>query len=337
MPKIDITATISQRIGITTTIPQEVIWASGNIPVDLNNVFISSLDKEKYLARAYRDGFPRTSCPWIAGIYGAIQVMGGIDALVVVMQGDCSNTHALAETLEDYGLRIIPFAYPYDGDYELLEVEIRHLADSLGAPWDYVLHYYKKLRPARKLAAKLDELTWKDNKATGWENHRWLVETSDFGGDIRNYEKKITTAISEIENRVPLPQKLRLAYVGVPPIFPDIFDEVEKMGARIVFCETQRQFSLPLHDDDDIVAAYTEYTYPQSIFQRIEDIKAEITCRDIHGIIHYVQSFCFRQIEDLLFRRHLDIPILTIEGENNFELDERTRVRLEAFVKMLED
>ena len=34
------------KIGITTTVPIEVIYAAGHVPVDLNNVFVSHPDYE---------------------------------------------------------------------------------------------------------------------------------------------------------------------------------------------------------------------------------------------------------------------------------------------------
>ena len=37
-----------KKIGITTTIPVEVIFASGNTPIDLNNIVVSSSDMEKH-------------------------------------------------------------------------------------------------------------------------------------------------------------------------------------------------------------------------------------------------------------------------------------------------
>ncbi len=324
------------RIGITTTIPQEIILASGSVPVDLNNIFVSSENRESFLARAFRDGYPRTVCPWIAGIYGTILETGSVDLLIAVTQGDCSNTHALAETVEDIGFKVLPFAFPYDKNPELLRAEMEQLAQKLGARWENILKWFEKLRNVRSLCSRIDELTWRENRATGFENHFWLVSSSDFWGDAGAYEKGISRAIADIEARKALREKIRLGYIGVPPIFPDIYDDVEKMGARVVFNETQRQFSLP-YPKNDFVSAYSKYTYPKSVFTRIDDIKREIARRNIHGILHYTQSFCFRQIEDLLFRRHLEIPILTIEGESSFEMDERTRVRLEAFIRMLED
>jgi benzoyl-CoA reductase/2-hydroxyglutaryl-CoA dehydratase subunit BcrC/BadD/HgdB len=67
----------------------------------------------------------------------------------------------------------------------------------------------------------------------------------------------------------------------------------------------------------------------------MRDIRAEIQRRRIDGLIHYVQSFCFRQIEDLVLRSELNLPILTLEGDKPAALDARTRVRLETFIQML--
>ncbi len=102
----------------------------------------------------------------------------------------------------------------------------------------------------------------------------------------------------------------------------------------MVFNEIQRQFSMP-YESSDIVEQYLRYTYPYSIFCRLADIKAEIARRRIDGLIHYVQSFCFRQIQDIILRQEIKIPILTIEGDRPAPLDARTRLRLESFVEML--
>jgi benzoyl-CoA reductase/2-hydroxyglutaryl-CoA dehydratase subunit BcrC/BadD/HgdB len=83
------------------------------------------------------------------------------------------------------------------------------------------------------------------------------------------------------------------------------------------------------------VEQYRAYTYPYGVFFRLKDIQREIERREIKGLIHYVQSFCFRQIEDLIIRTRLKIPVLTLEGDRPGRLDARTRLRLEAFLEML--
>ena len=80
---------------------------------------------------------------------------------------------------------------------------------------------------------------------------------------------------------------------------------------------------------------YLRYTYPYDIFARIDDIQGEIHKRKLDGLIHYVQSFCFRQIEDSLFKKIVQLPILTIEGDQPSPLDSRNRMKIEVFVEML--
>ena len=58
--------------------------------------------------------------------------------------------------------------------------------------------------------------------------------------------------------------------------------------------------------------------------------------RRLAGVIHYVQSFCFRQVEDIILRKYLDVPVLTLESDRSTVIDARTVTRLESFVSMLE-
>jgi len=146
---------------------------------------------------------------------------------------------------------------------------------------------------------------------------------------LANVEKKIR----EVEARAPISTELRLGFVGVPPIIGDLYETIERDGVRIVFSEVQRQFSLP--GGGDIIEAYTRYTYPYGIFARAGDIALEIQRRRIDGIIHYVQAFCFRGIEDIALRRELGVPVLTLQGDLPSRVTETMRLRIEAFVDML--
>jgi len=60
-----------KRIGITTTVPLEVLIAAGYQVIDLNNIFVTSKDYGKYIDIAEREGFPKSLCAFIKGIYGA--------------------------------------------------------------------------------------------------------------------------------------------------------------------------------------------------------------------------------------------------------------------------
>ena len=79
----------------------------------------------------------------------------------------------------------------------------------------------------------------------------------------------------------------------------------------------------------------TAYTYPYDISGRLTDTRLAIKERRLDGLIHYTQTFCHRQIYDMIFREELDIPILTLEGDRPGRLDTRTSLRIETFVEML--
>jgi benzoyl-CoA reductase/2-hydroxyglutaryl-CoA dehydratase subunit BcrC/BadD/HgdB len=324
-----------RKVGFTTTIPSEVVYAAGAIPVDLNNVFITSDTRDDFITTAEKHGYPRNVCGWIKGIYGVIAGTSNIDTVIAVTQGDCSNTHALMETLHLLGIRTIPFSYPYNRDYDTLSREISLLAETLGTTIGEAEHVRESLEPVRKKLDRLDELTWQENRVTGYENHLWLVSSSDFNGNVDNFTEKLELFIHEAERRSPFQERIRLGYIGVPPIIDDLYDVIEENGARVVYNEIQRQFSLPKRNGG-LVDLYLAYTYPYSIFHRLDDIASEVRRRSIHGIIHYVQSFCHRQIQDIVIRKKLDVPVLTIEGELPGNVDERTKIRIQAFIEMID-
>jgi benzoyl-CoA reductase/2-hydroxyglutaryl-CoA dehydratase subunit BcrC/BadD/HgdB len=334
------------KIGLTTTVPVEVIYAAGDTPVDLNNIFISAADAMRRIEEAELAGYPRNVCGWIKGLYSTAILNPEIERIVAVTQGDCSNTHALMETWEVEGKTIIPFAFPYDRDSDMLRLQIGKLMEALGADWDDVRLQKKRLDRARALAWEIDRLTWEENRVSGFENHLYLVSCSDFNGDPEGFACEMEKFIRQVREREPFfnqiesgakrkKREIRLGFIGVPPIFPELYAFLEEHGARVVFNEVQRQFSMPF-DTEDVVEQYLLYTYPYQVFHRIEDIAREAERRRLDGIIHYTQSFCYRQIEDLIIRKKLDYPILTLEGENPTGLDARSKMRLEAFLSMLE-
>ncbi len=321
------------KVAFTTSIPVEVILAAGKVPVDLNNLFISAQRPQTLVESAEEAGYPRNTCGWIKGLYST-SLENDMEAIIAVMQGDCSNTQALMETLQLRGLNIIPFAFPFDRDREMLKAQIKKLMNYFQVNEAQVIKVKSELDKVRRLCSELDLMTWRDNLISGFENHYFLVSSSDFNGNPKQFASQLQSLIEKARQRQPFEEKVRLAYIGVPPIFPDIYDALESMGARVVFNEVQRQFSMPF-DEDDIVDQYLAYTYPYGAFARLKDIEEQVARRNIDGIIHYTQTFCFRQIEDLIYREKLKLPFLTIEGDKPGKVDARTRMRLESFVNML--
>lgn len=326
-----------KKIGLTTTVPIEVIIAAGYTPVDLNNIFITSKDYLKYIDRAEKDGFPKSFCAWIKGIYGAC-MENDITEIVGVIEGDCSNTKALLEVLKLRGVKIHPFSFPQSHTPEDLKKELSKFMDSFNVDEEMAEAVRKKLNVSRMLAKEIDELTYEQGKATGFENHLYQVSLSDFNGDIDATESDMRKAIEEIRKRKPENKSLRLGYIGVPPMTTDIYEFVKDFDASIVYNEVQREFAFPRFEiAANLFEQYHDYTYPYDIDFRIKDLKKQIETRKLDGIIHYTQAFCYRAVEDIVLKEQLDIPILNIEGDKLNTLDARTRLRLEAFLDMLLD
>ena len=319
---------------MTSSIPIEVIYGAGILPVDLNNIFITDENSSDLIARAEEEGFPRNVCAWIKGIFATILQEPEIKTVIAVTQGDCSNMQALMEVLRLWDIETVPFDYPQERSPKAMKAQIGRLLERFGASWESAERAKRRLDAIRRKLIRLDELTWKENKIRGVENHLFLVSSSDFDSNPDAFESKLDAILEDAHKRNPLQEEVRLGYVGVPPIFSDLYDFVESMGARVVFNEIQRQFSMP-HLNKDLVEQYLLYTYPYDIFTRIDDIREAIRERKIDGVIHYTQSFCHRQIQDLVLRKMLAIPILTVEGEDPGPINGRLKIRIEAFIDML--
>src|SRR5665647_981105 len=140
-----------KKIGLTTTVPVEVLIAAGYTPVDLNNIFITSSDYLKYIDIAERDGFPRSLCTWIKGIYGAC-LENGIKEIVGVVEGECSNTKALIEVLELRGIKVYPFSFPHSHRVEDVEHEINKFMNVFNVTIKEVEMIRRRLNKTRALA-----------------------------------------------------------------------------------------------------------------------------------------------------------------------------------------
>lgn len=321
-------------IGITTTVPSEVLFAAGLRPLDLNNAFITAEDPLGLVEEAERAGFPRNLCAWVKGIYAALHKRK-IRTLIGVVEGDCSNTQALMEVLESEGVRVIDFAFPYRRDSAQLAAQIERLADAVGTTVQAAEEQKQRLDAVRSTVHAIDRLTWATGQVTGAENFGWTINCSDFRGDPDLYGAEARGFLDEAKERPERSPALRLGLLGIPPICADLFTRLAELGAQVVFNEIPRQFAMP-EPGSTLVEQYTAYTYPYEVFARLDDIERECRRRDVHGVIHYVQSFCYRQVQDRLVRERLELPVLTLECDRPGALDAGARTRLEAFLEMLE-
>lgn len=319
-------------MGITTTVPVEAIIAAGLDCVDLNNIFIGR-DPDDCLAIAEDRGFPMNLCAWIKGLYGAAK-REDIGRIIGVVRGDCSSTEKLLEVWRHDGIETIPFAYPAEPNPVAMQAELESLARALGTTMDAAEEVRQSLLPLRRQLERLDRLTFEDGKVTGQENHLWLVSASDFNGGRDRYEKELGRFLARAERREPRRARIRLGYVGVPPIASDLYGFLASRGAEVVFNEVQRQFAMP-GEHAGLAEQYSAYTYPYDTFGRAGDIGREVARRELDGVIHYAQTFCHRRIEGLFLSDLLDVPVIDIEADHPGPLEARTRTRLEAFIESL--
>ncbi|OIP26862.1 hypothetical protein AUK22_06210 [bacterium CG2_30_54_10] len=322
-------------VGITSTIPIEVPLAAGLRVIDLNNVFVMSSDPGIFLRKAEAEGFPRNCCSWIRGIYGLIRTLE-IRKVIFVTGGDCSNTQAMMEALVPFSEIFATFSYPYPPSPGALRQEMYRFCAGLGTTFSAAEGVSKSLHSVRRALGELDLLTWDGNRVTGKENHQWLVSSSDFGGDPVSFERRLKAFLDSARSRPVRPKGLRIGLVGVPPIITDLHEFVESLGAQVVYNEIPRQFSMP-ESCHDLVGGYLAYTYPYGAWPRLDDIRKQVDLRKLHGLIHYTQAFCHRQIHDMIFRHEIHVPILTLEGEIPGPCDPRTKLRIESFIEILKE
>ena len=337
---------MQKTAAFTTTIPVEIILASGYKPLDLNNIFVTAENPSALVEKAEFSGFAGSSCAWIKGLYSVLVSSAynkDFDVFIAVTEGDCSNAKVLEQIVAaETGIRTFIFNFPYFREIEKMRSEISRFAEFMGTDYASCVRTWKELASLRRKLKIIDETSYLfPGSVTGEENHLFLVSSSDFCGDPVEYEKKIDDFIKDLENRKRFadPSRKKIAYLGVPPIVP-IHAFLEARNATVVYNEIQREFAM-LGEYPTIEEQYTNYTYPYSASFRFEKAIAEIKKRNVDGIIHYVQSFCHRQLEDIILRRLLEskglnIPLLTLEFDKpSNKIDARVATRIEAFLETI--
>ena len=322
-------------VGISSSVPIEVLYAADKTVIDLNNIFITSPKNQEILKNS-SDFAPATVCSWTRGVL-ASAILLKIPQCVVVTQGDCAHTIPMLDVLSANGVRTVAFEYPIDNDFDKLKNEINSFARIYGVNISEVEYFKEKFDEIRRVLKKIDELSYRDLKVGGFENHLYLISASDLNSDPDTFLNSASAFLKQASSRNAFEISLRIGHVGIPPIFSDYYDFISSLGSEIVFNETQRQFSLIGGIGMSVYEAYHNYTYPYFFEKRLNDIKEAIKERRLDCIIHYVQSFCFHQIEDRMLRSGLgDFPVLTLEGDYPAPLNENDKLKIESFVSYVE-
>jgi len=321
-----------ERVGITTSVPIEILYAAGVRPLDLNNYFISSGRSESLLAAAESAGWPRSSCAWAKGVYAAARELG-LARVVGVAEGDCSNAHAMLELLSAEGVEVVRFGYPYSRERSRLAGELEAFARAFGVTLADAESQMARTEAVRARLREVDRLTV-EGKVTGAENLNWIISGSDMRGEPEAFGAEIDAFLAEARRRPARAGAPRVAVTGIPPAFSDLHEQLERSGAAVVLNEFPRQFAM-LDGGEDLVEMCLNFTYPYDVFFRLRALRAELDSRMADGVIHYVQSFCFRAIQDRLLRQAVARPVLTLGGDRPGALDGAALTRVEAFVEML--
>ncbi|MBN1594601.1 2-hydroxyacyl-CoA dehydratase, partial [candidate division FCPU426 bacterium] len=293
---------------------------------------IADKHPQQLVDEAERHGLPRNVCTWVKGIHSVIRKLN-IHAVVGVVQGDCKHVVSMLESMLPIGVEFIPFSYPYEKNRQLLRWEMQKLMDFFGVQWDDVEVCKKRLDRIRHIAHQIDQMGWQEDRISGQDQLYALINCTDFMGNPEVFKIKLETITDKNTKPYP-PSMLRLGILGIPGVFTDLFPYLESLGARVVYHEVARQFAMPEYQKD-LLDQNLNYTYPYSFYGRIQDILEQSKLRRLDGYIHYVQSFCHHQLEDMGFRNRLSLPILTLEGDKVGPVDGRTKTRLETFIQVL--
>ncbi len=314
----------------STSVPVEILFAAGYSPLDLNNVFITAPAPSKFVADAEYRGFPKNYCAWLKGGYGVLNSME-ISLFVSVGEGECSGAVKMADLLRKEGVRVVDF--DYGGN---LKKRFADFASLLGADLSESESVFSRLSSVREKLMFIDRLSYSDMKVRGAENFNWLISASDFKSDYVEYEGALDKFTDEIKCRPEglFSGRLRIALIGIPPIVNGIFELVEELGGIIVYNEMPHQFALP-YFRDGFIESYEKFTYPAPLDVRVAEIEKNLRERNIDGVISYTQSFCPRQLDEVVLREKIQFPFLTIESDRPGYIDERNRIRIEAFFERL--
>jgi len=279
---------------------------------------------------------PRNTCSWIKGLLGVMEdLKDKITTIIAVTEGDCSNNHSLINLYKYYypHINIIPFSFPTDKNPEKLKMELDKLKRIFSVSDTSIIESKQILDKIREKIKKFDQMQNDNHSLAGRLIQQTLVSSSDFNSNYQQYELDLDQSINILNKKKASPKRIKIGYTGVPTIISDLFDHIEdSFPIDVTFFEVEQDFAM-YKKKINILDQYLSFNYPYDIFPRIKLINNEIKKRGLKAMIHYTQSFCHRQIDDILVHKLLDVPVLTIEGEAPGVLDMRTKNRIECFME----
>lgn len=303
-------------VGITALVPPELTYGCAQTPLDLNNIVPT------------RECEPRGKlCAWTATWRDAL-LRGDlrVDRLVVVAGGDCHNALVDGQRVAMAGTPTHYLFYPFDGDVVEMGRQLGSLEAFLGGISD--MQALNAVAGAKELCLELDAARARGD-VPGSRAFDHMIALCDMRGDPEDFAASVRRALDEARH---VDADLRVALVGVPPIYPDFHQVCEAFGMQVVFDELPWEFArLTGRSLPSMARAYADYTFARDLEFRLDLLEKELGRRHVDGVVHYTQYACHHILEDEVLRQRLELPLLTLQGDLPRNCPEQERLRLEAF------
>ncbi len=321
------------NVGLTYLVPPELIFNEGCRPVDVNN-----------WVKGFNNISSAKLCAWTASWRDIIlEHEEVLDALVVV-GGHCQNSLTDAEMLKlNTNIKIHHTFYPYDGDADYLQNELRKLSEFISSIKNEKKQtngdVFSLVKTAKHLAKKLDALRV-EKIFDPSPVYRYLASCIDLDGNLNEFIERgeklllMTNDLEEPENRESYKS---VGLIGVPPIINDIHRVCYEIGLHIVFDEFPYECIDYYGDNvEQLSRQYAKLTFTRPIEHRIKKLKKILDERNCRGLIHNTQFGCHHILDDKMLRESLDIPVLTIQSDRPRSCDRQILLRLEAFYESIQ-
>ena len=209
-----------------------------------------------------------------------------------------------------------------------------------------------KYNEARALVNELYELRKEKNPVvSGADVLRITLSATDMPVD--EYIELLKAFLADAKSRTPITDnRVRIMVIGSALDNPEYLEVIEEKGGLVVadaLCFGNRGFGEPLViDDKDVLGSIAEYYLKRLVCPRMMDKHVELhdfiikTVRDynVDGVIYERMQNC--EVwggENVLLEQRLkdeNIPLLTVEREEQMANAGQLAIRAEAFIEMIE-
>jgi benzoyl-CoA reductase/2-hydroxyglutaryl-CoA dehydratase subunit BcrC/BadD/HgdB len=346
-------------------VPEEIIYAFGYRP--------QRLCAGHSVAALIGDGIvPRDACPLLKAATGfhAMRVMPIYQqCILAVLPMTCDGKRKSAALLSQY-LPVIPLPLAmnkseedgFEQNLRYMHALVKSISMATGRKLSNakLIDAYKSINAARKEAATLYELLSSEHPPVAGSQVMAVINSYfyDIPEKWTKHVRILNTELSQKKEtmRPPKREKPRILVAGSPIGFPNYKLPllIENLGAQIVgdeTCMSGRLLYSPVQPEsestDDILRALTARYVSACkcpVFDQAEDriygLAEKLRRTKAEGVVYHVLRGCTPYDFELSMVEHdaklLNIPVLRVETDFSAEDVEQVRIRLEAFIEMIE-